>query len=389
MDAAESGSNYQLLDGTPLNARQLLMEIVSAAHECGDPGLAFIERMNRDNPTPIVGTYATTAPCAEVGLTAGESCQFGYLNLSKFVTIEKDRGEIDWDELERATRLMTRALDNALEISIGHYPDPINDRVMSAKRKIGVGVCGLADLFVILGIPYDSEDAKKLSRDIVAFVNYFSKVESHGLAVKRGSFGAMRAIHGCRYNDNPGFIAQKYGGLKTARVSTEMWLELDKRIRDTKMLRNASTIALPPTGRSGLIIDANPGIEPLFSLVNYDGTINASLLRDLQHRGVSTEKILESIQDKGSLKNIPGIPEDIRNIYKTAVEISPETHISMSAAIQEAVDESISKTINMPESTTPEDIFSIYMRAHKLGLKGITIFRTGSRKVQPRKLSTS
>jgi ribonucleoside-diphosphate reductase alpha chain len=172
MEAAVNGTTYALRDGTTRDARQVLIDIVTAAHGCGDPGLIFIDRMNEDNPTPIVGAYSTTAPCAEVGLAPGESCQFGYINLGTFVG---DDRSIDWNQLERMTRSMTRALDNALEISLDNYSHPTNQHVMRAKRKIGVGVCGLADMLAHLGLPYAGEEAQSVAKDVLAYINYISK----------------------------------------------------------------------------------------------------------------------------------------------------------------------------------------------------------------------
>jgi ribonucleoside-diphosphate reductase alpha chain len=383
MQAVNENTTYQLLDGTELNAKEVMLKIVTNATLCGDPGLIFIDRMNRDNPTPGVGVYTSTAPCAEVGLTPGESCQFGYINLAQFI----EGGEINMALLEKMTRLMTRVLDNALEASIEHYKHPLNQKVMNAKRKIGVGICGLADLFLKLQIPYDSSEARRLSSDLIAFVNYFSKVESHELAKTRGSFGAMDLVVGNRYRNNPGFIEDKYGQLSTTYVTSEMWQELGATIRQLRFLRNASTIALPPTGRSGLVIDASTGVEPVFSLINYDGSINQTLLEVLEENGLSNIALIEEIKQTGKIGHLTQIPENIRKIFQTALEITPDGHLAMVSGIQETVDESIAKTINMPNHSTPEDVMDIYLRAYNSGLKGITIYRTGSRTVQPRKLA--
>ena len=384
MHAVEARGQYRLLDGTSLNAREVMYRIANNAAAGGDPGLIFIDRLNRDNPTPGVGLYVCTAPCAEVGLMVGESCQFGYINLGKFVNGQSD---INYEGLERLTRLMTRSLDNALEFSIEYYGHPINQQVMSAKRKIGVGICGLADLLLQLRLPYNDLQARQVAKDIITFVNYVSKLESHELAKKRGSFGAMKLVAGCRYNDNPGFLEEKYGVLETNTVTSQMWRELGSRIRNTRLLRNASTIALPPTGRSGLVIDASTGVEPVFSLAEYDGKINPHLHCELQKRGIHTDALYQQIYQVGRVGGLAQVPEDIRSIYQTALEIDPLGHLLMARDIQQAVDESISKTVNLPESATPEDVLSTYLQAYQLGLKGITIFRAGSRKTQPRKLA--
>lgn len=386
MDAVMQNTQYELWNGTRLNAAELMESIARSAHLCGDPGLIFMDRMNKDNPTPGLAPYTSTAPCAEVGLAPGESCQFGYVNVGKFVSGDNSKS-INYRELELVTRLMTRVLDNALEISIDRYFHPTSQHIMRAKRKIGVGICGLADMFIEMEIPYDSDEARQTALDIVAFINYVSKLESHELAKTRGSFGAMTLPIGNRYNDEPGFLEQKYGNLGTSQVTSDMWQSLGKLIRETGLLRNASTIALPPTGRSGLVIDASTGIEPAFTLVDNNGEINPLLYFSLKERGLLNQEVLDQINRSGRIGHIQSIPLALRNMYATALEIAPAGHLEMGAVIQHAVDESISKTINIPESSTPMDIVDIYMNAYKKGLKGITVFRANSKTYQPRKLA--
>lgn len=386
MEAVMQRTPYVLWDGTRLNAADIMESIARSAHACGDPGLIFMDRMNRDNPTPGLAPYTSTAPCAEVGLAPGESCQFGYINVGKFVSGNNSKS-INYRELELVTRFMTRALDNALEISIDRYFDPTSQHIMRAKRKIGVGICGLADMFIEMGIPYDSDQAKQTALDIVTFINYVSKLESYELAKTRGSFEAMSLPIGNRYNDEPGFLEQKYGRLETLHVTPDMWQRLGKLIRGTGLLRNASTIALPPTGRSGLVIDASTGIEPVFTLVDNNGVVSPLLYRNLKARGLLNQEVLDQINRTGRIGHIQSIPLTLRNMYATALEIAPEGHLEMGAKIQHAVDESISKTINIPESSTPMDIVDIYMNAYKKGLKGITVFRANSKTYQPRKLA--
>jgi len=383
MDRAVNDEEYVLMDGTRLNAGDVLRQIARNAHQCADPGLIMLTRMEDDNPTPSIGRYVSTAPCAEVGLAPGESCQFGYLNLGRFV----QNGEINFELLEKAIRLLTRALDNALEVSLERYPAEENRRLMGAKRKIGIGVCGVADLLLIRGIPYDSQEAYETIRDLVAFINYISKLESHELAKIRGPFGAMYSIIGNRYLEGEGFIKRKYGQLKTKYVSSGDFLALDQLIKETHLLRNASTTALPPTGRSALVIDASTGIEPLFSLLERDGSINPILRNVLSNQGLLTDVIVGEIRRTGTVKHISQIPENIRRVFRTALEIRPEDHIAMVAEVQRAVDESISKTINLPESATVEDVLRLFLIAYRSGLKGITVYRSGSRRIQPKNLT--
>jgi ribonucleoside-diphosphate reductase alpha chain len=342
-----------LRDGTKIKAKEIFNAISQAANACADPGLVFIERMEEDNPTPGVGHYVSTAPCAEVGLTKGESCQFGYINLMKFLN---KSGEINLEKLKHATHILTRILDNALEISINNYSEDTNKEVMLLKRKIGIGICGLADLFVQKGILYDSEEARTLALDLITLINFESKVASHELAKTRGSFGAMTLALENKHLEQPSFIEKKYSNLKTKHVSREDWEKLARDIRSTKFLRNVSTIALPPTGRSALVVDASTGIEPIFSIEDY-------------------------------LITHPMLGKNYHKLLQTAKNITPKAHLLMATFIQKGVDESISKTINLPTETTTKDIEEIYLAAWSLGLKGISIYREGSKNLQPKHLS--
>jgi ribonucleoside-diphosphate reductase alpha chain len=226
--------------------RDLLAAAVAAAWECADPGLIFADRMDQANPTPHVGGYVSTAPCAELGLTSGETCQFGYLNLGRFCTGQAS-APVDLDALAQAVTILVRALDDAVEVSLPFYPHPLSAKVMTAKRKIGVGVCGLADLLLEARLPYDSKEGRALARDVIAFVNYASKLASADLAVSRGPCPAVGGGQS-RYAD-PAFLA-RFTGLGTGTVTDAEWTTLANRIAATGMLRNASTVALPPTGRT-------------------------------------------------------------------------------------------------------------------------------------------
>ncbi len=354
--AVENDEIWHLSDGTEIKATELLHEIAVSAHGCADPGIICLDRLNADNPTPNVGLYTSTAPCAEVGLIPGETCQFGYLNLAKF--IDTKSRSINYAGLAESTWLLTRSLDNAMELSISRYTIRESANVMSQKRKIGVGVCGLADMLVHLGIPYDSGSARDLCRDIVSFINYQTKVASHNLAKTRGSFGAMNSILKTRYHENPGFIEQKYGALKTNTVSSQDWVQLGAEIRETRMLRNSSTVSLPPTGRSGLVVSASTGVEPLFTLIS-DGKIHPALLVQLKKYGVADEITISRIYETGSCQDA-ALPDEIKSVFRTATEINPSGHLKMVSAILPCVDESISKTMNLPNEATVEEVKSIY-----------------------------
>ncbi|WP_394970364.1 hypothetical protein [uncultured Croceitalea sp.] len=379
-------STYKLMNGKLKDANEIFDLIVESAHKCGDPGLVYLDRLNRDNPVPAVGKYISTAPCAEVGLSPGEACQFGYINIARFL---KDDNNYDFEALQRLTHLLVRVLDNALELSLPNYPYLKTVEVMTAKRKIGIGICGVADLLIKKRLPYDSMQAREYISDILCFINFHSKKASYYLGKTRGSFGAMNLIIGNEHLETPSFIERKYGSFSSKIISKSDWNSLAAKIREEKCLRNATTIALPPTGRSGLVINASTGVEPLFSLVDYYGNINKSLRQDLIAEGVWNNETIQNIKESGSIQNIDEISENIKRIYKTALEIEPIDHLKMVERLQNFVDESISKTINLPEDISIEDTKEIYLKSYKLNLKGITIYRKNSRRKQPRKLSNN
>jgi ribonucleoside-diphosphate reductase alpha chain len=358
-----SGDLWRLSNGTKLYSGDLLDLIVSAAHECADPGLVYMDRINRDNPIPGAGAYQSVAPCAEVGLVPGETCQFGYVNLGALVK----GGAFDHEKLIEIVVVLTKALDNCLDISQESYQVYESRRIVGLRRKIGIGICGLADMFIRLGIPYGSEPARVLARDIVALINLASKKASHELAVKRGSFEAMSEEYGCEYLDTPTYLERRYGKEETKWVSPDDWAELGARIRTTRCMRNSTTIALPPTGRSALVIDASTGVEPLFSLKSADG---------------STNKAVQSVLNKDE----KGKDLSVSGLLLTSTHIAPMDHLLMVASLQTVVDDSISKTINLPAESTVGDVKGIYQASHELGLKGITMYREGTARLQPVKL---
>lgn len=347
----KSDKKITLQNYKTVKARDVFNTISQAAYFCGDPGLIFLERMEADNPTPHIGRYISTAPCAEAPLMMGESCQFGYINLSKFLN---KFGEISIKKLKRATHILTRILDNALEISLCTSHGKIN-KIAAQRRKIGIGVCGLADLFIKKGVFYNSEKARNLALNVVTLINFESKIESHELAKTRGSFSAMALPTKNEYLKTPSLIEKKYGSLVTKYVSQKDWANLAKKIRETKLLRNVSTIALPPVGRSALVINASNGIEPIFSKKNYLA-------------------LHPELKNKNCL------------FLQTAKDISPEDHLLMMALIQKGVDDSISKTVNLSKATTAKKIAEIYLMSWEMGLKGISIYRDGSKNKQPKKL---
>lgn len=369
-EAVTKDQKITLRNGMSIYAKELLDMMSEAAHVCADPGLIFMDRINADNPIRSHGDYLSVAPCGEVGLLPGETCQFGYLNVAEFY---RD-GEFILDDFVATVHLMTRALDNCLEISTELYALEVSRRVMRARRKIGIGICGLADLFIKMNLPYSSPEARKIARDTVALMNYESKMASYELAKERGSFTAMNDTAGCRYNERPGFLESKYGNLDTLWVSGSDWLNLDATIRESRLMRHCSTVALPPTGRSSLIISASTGVEPLFNLKDNSGEYLPVVLDCFDRNGVSPD----SFSGSGGAK--------LKSILKTSTEILSMDHLMMVAALQPVVDESISKTINLPSQASVSDVRDIYVRSHSMKLKGVTMYRDGSSLFQPKKL---
>ncbi|WP_284741705.1 hypothetical protein [Amycolatopsis sp. RTGN1] len=364
--------------------RDLLIAAAEAAHACADPGLLFADRMNEANPTPEVGAYVSTAPCAEVGLVAGETCQFGYLNLGRFHTCDATV-PVDLGALADTTRTLVRALDDAIEASLAHYPSPLSAQVMAAKRKIGVGVCGLADLLLAAGLPYDSVEGRQLAQEVLALVNYTSKLASVELARTRGGCPAVAGGRS-RYAD-PAFL-RRFADLEVDSVTRGDWAALANEIAATGLLRNSSTIAVPPTGRSAPVVRASTGIEPLFRLSDdLPGHQRAGVVAALKAAGRTD--VLSFASTHGRLPADPTLPERLRAVLATATQISPAGHLAMAAAVQACVDEAVSKTVNLPASATSIEVYDTYATAFELGCKGITVYVDGSRDVQPQALATA
>jgi ribonucleoside-diphosphate reductase alpha chain len=385
MEAVKNDTNITRTDGTVVSAREIMNLISTEASKTGDPGLIFLDRLNDQNPTPGVGKVVSTAPCAEVGLIEGEACQFGYINLGEFVNVN---GSIDLEEITKTVFLLTKALDNALEISIANLEHPAASNVMQSKRKIGIGICGLADMFAKLELPYTSQEARDLSRDLFALINYLSKCASVELAKVRGSALAMQRFtdgeNNRHYASSP--IMQKYAR-DTRFVTKHQWQELIKNINDTGSLRNVSTTALPPTGRSSLIIGASNGIEPWFTVLDNEGHVHPILRQKLEQIGLWDTTIETEILYRGTIGEILRIPQTIKDVFRTATEIPPQDHLSMTAILQGYNDESISKTVNMPQGTSIDEVCEIFMDAYDAGLCGITIYIDNSRENQPKRLA--
>ncbi len=362
MEAAARGADYDLVDpragaaAGKLNAREVFDRIVDAAWRTGDPGLVFLDAMNRANPTPHVGAFEATNPCGEIPLLPYESCNLGSINLAHMVRERGGRAELEREKLRATVRTAVRFLDDVIEV--GRFPVPEIGALTRANRKIGLGVMGFADLLIRLGVSYDSDEAVRAADDVMGVVAHEAREASAALAVERGVFPNWRgSVHE----------------------------------RDGRPLRNATQTAIAPTGTISIIAGASASIEPLFALayrrshVLEEETLHEVtplFLRALDDLDLDADALVPAVVETGSLRDAPGVPEELKRIFVTALEIPPDRHLDIQAAFQRHVDNSVSKTVNLPESATPDDVARIYRRAWEQGLKGITLYRYGSKDTQ-------
>ncbi|MCL4537005.1 MAG: adenosylcobalamin-dependent ribonucleoside-diphosphate reductase [Nitrospirae bacterium] len=343
-----------------LRAKIVFDEIVESAWETGDPGLIFIDRINRANPTPHIGQIESTNPCGEQPLLPYEACVLGSMNLSKYVNSPSPpftKGEItdsiDWNSLSEDINIAVRFLDDSIDVNI--YPLPEIETMHKGNRKIGLGVMGWADVLILLGIPYNHKKALELARKVMKFIRNKSREASEELAEKRGVF--------------PNFKGSIYDAPSMPKM------------------RNATTTTIAPTGTLSTIADCSSGIEPLFAIAYkrlvldtelYE--INKYFIEAAQKWGFYSDEMMNEVLRKGNLRGIKEIPADVRRLFKTALEIPPEDHIEMQAAFQEYTDNAVSKTINLPNKAKQDDVAKAYLLAYEKGVKGITVFRYGARK---------
>lgn len=356
MVAVKEDSKTTQSDGTLIPARELFDKLCASVLRNAEPGLIFLDRINERNPAPELGSYEAVAPCAEVGLIPGEVCEFGYINLAKFISYSGSCYDVDTEGLAKTSRLLTRALDDLLDVTYENIDNDLSRQIIEQKRKIGIGICGLSDALAIANLSYDSKEATTLVSDLVALINYSSKLESVKLAASRGSCGIIKSQKS-RYLDEPAHIVKLFGSLDSAYVQPQEWIDLADTIKRTRNLRNISTTAIPPTGRSALVIGASTGIEPYFNI-----------------RDISIQ-VFDKIADRRD-----------QSFIKTANEICVDAHIAMAAAAQRFCDESISKTINLPASATVDDIKHAFLEAYEKEMNGITIYVDGSVANQPKDL---
>ncbi|HEY1405082.1 MAG TPA: vitamin B12-dependent ribonucleotide reductase [Spirochaetota bacterium] len=338
-----------------LSARHVFNLIIKMAWLTGEPGIVFLDRINEKNVIREVGLVESTNPCGEQPLLPYESCNLGSINLSHMIDLSKGKPRIDFDKLARTIHISVHFLDNVIDMN--QYPLKEIDQNTKANRKIGLGVMGFADMLIRLGVPYNSEEGIECAEKVMSFIQEHADMESAILAEKRGTF--------------PNFDRSDYA-------------------KENRKLRNATRTTIAPTGTISIIANASSGIEPLFALAYtrnvMDGTklleVNPLFKEVMKERGLLTEQLMERIAAAGSVHYLDEIPEDIKKVFVTSHDISPEWHIRMQGAFQKYTDNAVSKTVNFPSTATEEEIEKVYRLAFDLGCKGVTVYRDGSREGQ-------
>lgn len=393
MEALKKGEDYDLIHPNTkksvgrLNAKQVFDLIVDGAWRNGEPGIVFIDKMNADNPTPLVGDIESTNPCGEVPLLAYEACNLGSINLGLMLKEGSNGLEVDWDKLAEVTKLSIHFLDNV--ITVNNYPLPKIADMVQNNRKIGLGVMGWADMLMSLGLSYSSKEGTELAYKVMEFIDYYSKVKSIELAKSRGSFNNFK---GSVY-ESGNFLTNKYSGKSAGMITDENWQNLDAQIKEFG-IRNATTTCIAPTGTISMIASASGGVEPLFGLVFFrnvmDGTemleINPIFEKYAKDNGFYSEKLMKQIAQDGTICHVDGVSDAVKKIFATAHDVTPEWHVLMQAAFQLHTDNAVSKTVNFEEHATREDIEKAYVLAFENNLKGITVYRNNSRTFQPMNL---
>lgn len=356
MDAFKKNKDFNLINPRTkkivikLSAKEIFEHITHSAWRTGDPGLVFIDRINRYNPTPELGPIESTNPCGELPLLPYESCNLGSINLAKIVKKEK----VDWDRLKELVWLGVRFLDNVIEIN--RYTLPEIENITKANRKIGLGVMGFSDMLIQLGIPYSSNTAILWAKRIMKFISKESHKASERLANERGVFpNFKKSIY---YKKHP--------------------------------MRNATCTTVAPTGTISIIADCSSGIEPIFAVSYIRNVIGGPQLIEVNpyfekiaHKNkFYSEDLMLEIAQRGTIRNMGHIPVNIRRLFATALDINPIQHLRIQSSFQLYTDNSVSKTINLPASASPVDIKNIYLEAYRLRCKGITIYRYGTKKGQ-------
>ena len=362
MQAVENDEEYPLIAPHSqeviehLKAREVFELLVRKAWESGDPGIIFIDRINRDNPNPDQGEIESTNPCGEQPLLPYEACNLGSINLARFVIRKDGQHEIDWERLREIIHLSVRFLDNVIDAS--EYPLERITQTVNNNRKIGLGVMGWADLLYQMELPYDSRRAILLAEKLMDFIQKESRSASKELATERGPFPSYETSVYKEQNLGP--------------------------------YRHATTTTIAPTGTLSIIAGCSSGVEPLFALCFVrqvmDGEklteANSFFVNALHDQGCYSEKLMAEVIEKGSVRNMDFLPEELRSVFVTSMDIEPQWHLKMQAAFQKYTDNAVSKTVNLPNSATQEDIYKIYWMAYEEGCKGVTVYRDGCKSVQ-------
>ncbi len=355
---AKKNEEYDLIDPRAkksvarLNAKDVFDLIIKMAWKNGEPGIIFIDRINKDNPTPKLGEIESTNPCGEQPLLPYESCNLGSINLYRMVS----EGKIDWNKLGKIIKKSVHFLDNVIDMNA--YPLKRIEETTKGNRKIGLGVMGFADMLLMLGIRYDSDDAIILAEKIMKFMLDEARDASEKLAKKKGAFSNFK---GSIY-DIPG----------------------------AKPLRNATLTTIAPTGTLSIIANSSSGIEPIFAISYIRNIMDNTKMVEVhpyfqeiaEKRGFYSADLMRRIAEKGSIKGFSEIPQDVQDLFVTAHDIEPMWHIKMQAAFQKYTNNAVSKTVNLPSDATLEDVRDVYTMAYESGCKGVTIYRDHSREDQ-------
>lgn len=357
MKALEEDDEYLLINPRnkektgKLKAKYVWDLIVKSAWKSGDPGVVFIDEINRHNPTPKVGRIESTNPCGEQPLLPYESCNLGSINLSKMA----EDGKINWEKLRETVRNCVHFLDNVVDAN--NYPLEETEAITRANRKIGLGVMGFADMLIRLEIRYNSEEALTLAEKLMKFIEGEAHKKSMEIGEERGSF--------------PNF-------------EKSIWKD------NYKAMRNATVTTIAPTGSISIIAGCSSGIEPIFAISFIRNVLSGTRLFETnplfemmaKERGFYDAEILEEIARTGSVQKIDGVPDDVKRLFVTALDIAPEWHVKVQAAFQKYTDNAVSKTVNLPSEASVEDVKKVYDLAWKLKCKGVTVFRYGSKPEQ-------
>ena len=360
MQAVEADETYPLVDPSTketvgsLRAREVYGKIVESAWRNGEPGIIFLDRLNRDNVVPDIAEIESTNPCGEQPLLPYESCNLGSINLVAMLDETPNGYVINCDRLEKTVRTAVHFLDNVIEVN--KYPIPKIDETTKQLRKIGLGVMGFADMLLRLGIPYNSEEGVALGEKVMGFIHNIGWETSRKLAETRGTFPLFE----------------------------------QSTLKNGQPVRNATVTTIAPTGTLSIIAGVSSGVEPVFAFAFIrnvmDNTemveVNPILKDTLQKRGLYSEALMRKIASEGTLAHIPEIPEDIRRVFVCSHDVSPEYHVRMQAGFQHHTDNAVSKTVNFQNSATVDEVREVYDLAYRLGCKGVTIYRDGSRDSQ-------